>query len=139
MNNPGVIIEKRLNYRKLSRVWIFYYFRVLCIFVYFTNYFRVCIFVYLVTINFVRVLIVYFQYIVFSCITINFTVSYVKIANIYYIPCMCNYSIIYFFVTLYEFACTCAVYSTFLNASTDTVMQSVTKIFKGGGRGKTRS
>ena len=28
---------------------------------YFTNYFRVCIFVYLLSINFVRVLIVYFQ------------------------------------------------------------------------------
>ena len=34
---------------------------------YFSNYFCVCIFVYLLTINFVRVLIVYFQYIVYSC------------------------------------------------------------------------
>ena len=50
-------------------------------FVYFTNYFRVCIFVYLLTINFVRVLIVYFQNIVYSCIVINFNVSYVKIAH----------------------------------------------------------
>ena len=36
-------------------------------FVCFTNYFCVCIFVYLLTINFVRVLIVYFQNIVYSC------------------------------------------------------------------------
>ena len=55
-------------------------------FVYFTNYLRVCIFVYLLTINFVRVLIVYFQNIVYSCITINFTISYVIIAHTYYIP-----------------------------------------------------
>ena len=87
---------------------------VYCVFVYFTNYFRVCIFVYLVTINFILVLIEYFQNIVYSCITIDFTVSYVKIAHIYYIPCTCNYSKLYTFVTLYEFACTCAVYSTFL-------------------------
>ena len=62
-------------------------------FVYFTNYFRVCIFVYLLTINFVRVLIVYFQNIVYSCITIDFTISYVKIVHIHYIQCTCNYSI----------------------------------------------
>ena len=55
---------------------------------YCTNYFLVCIFVYLLAINFVRfkilikVLIVYFQNIVYSCITITFTVSYVKIAHI---------------------------------------------------------
>ena len=54
----------------------------LLFFVNFTNYFCVCIFVYLLTINFVRVLIVYLQNIVYSCITINFTVSYVKIAHI---------------------------------------------------------
>ena len=32
---------------------------------------------------------------------------------------------VYTFVTLYEFACTCAVYSTFLNASTDTVSYAI--------------
>ena len=66
----------------------YYYFRVLCI-----SCILLIIFVYLLTINFVRVLIVYFHNIVYSCITINFTVSYVKIAHIYYIPCTCNYSI----------------------------------------------
>ena len=70
-------------------------------FVYFTNYFRVCIFVYLLSINFVRVLIVYFQNIVYSCITINFTISYVQIAHIYYIPCTCNYSIRVYFCYFY--------------------------------------
>ena len=66
-------------------------------FLYFTNYFRVCIFVYLLTINFVRVLIVNCQNIVYSCITINFTISYIKIAHIYYIPCTCKfpYSTVY--------------------------------------------
>ena len=76
-----------------SRVRIVLLFLCIVYFVYFTNYFRVCISVYLLTINFVRVLIVYFQNIVYSCITINFTVSYVKIAHIYYIPCTCYYSI----------------------------------------------
>ena len=32
---------------------------------------------------------------------------------------------VYTFVTLYEFAYTCAVYSTFLNASSDTVFNAV--------------
>ena len=36
-------------------------------FVYFTNYFRVCIFVQLLIMNFVHVLIAYFQNIVYSC------------------------------------------------------------------------
>ena len=92
---------------------------------YFTNYFRVRIFVYLLTINFVRVLIDYFQNIVYSCITINFTVSYVKIAHIYNIIFHACAITVYTFVTLYEFACTCAVYSTFLNASTYTVSYTV--------------
>ena len=132
----------------LVHICIYEYIRVrifllsLCIvyFVYFTNYFCVRIFVYLLTINFVRVLIVYFQNIVYSCITINFTISYVKIAHIYYIHARAITVYTRTFVTLYEFACTCAVYSTFLNASTDTVyhMRSVTKVFKGGGRSKTR-
>ena len=98
-------------------------------FVYFTNYFRVCIFVYLLTINFIRVLIVYFQNIVYSCITINFTVSYVKIAHIYYIPCTCNYSIYFgYFIWICMWNkqhSTCAVYSTFLNPSTDTVSYAI--------------
>ena len=72
----------------------FYYFRVLCIFVY------------LLTINFVRVLIVYFQNIVYSCITINFTISYVKIAHIYYIPCTCNYNIYFcYFILICMYLC----------------------------------
>ena len=75
-------------------------------FVYFTNYFRVCIFVYLLTINFVRVLIVYFQNIVYSCITIDFTISYVKIVHIHYIQCTCNYSIYFcYFIWICMYLC----------------------------------
>ena len=75
-------------------------------FVYFTNYFHVCIFVYLLSINFVRILIVYFQNIVYSCIAINFTVSYVKIAHIYYIPCPWNYSIYFwYFIWICMYLC----------------------------------
>ena len=94
--------------------------------------------VYLLTINFACVLIVYFQNIVYSCITINFTISYVQIAHIYYTQCTCNYSAVYTFVTLYEFSCTCAVYSTVLNASIDTVSYAASdqNYFKGGERGQ---
>ena len=91
---------------------------------YFNNYFRVYIFVYLLSINFARVLIVYFQNIVYSFITINFTVSYVKISHIY-MKLHAREITAYTFVTSYEFACTRAVYSTFLNASTDTVSIAV--------------
>ena len=81
--------------------------------VYFTNYIRLCFFVYLLTINFVRVLIVYFQNIVYSCITINFTISYVKIAYIF-ITFNARAITVYNFNTLYKFAYTFAVYFTFL-------------------------
>ena len=124
------------NIHNKNRVRIFYYCRVLCI-----SCILLIIFVYLLTINFVRVLIVYFQNIVYSCITINFSISYVQIAHIYYIPCTCNYNILYTFVTSYEFACICAVYSTFLmQVQIQYHMLSVTKKnFREGEGGKTRS
>ena len=93
-------------------------------FVYFTNYFRVCIFVYLLSIKFVRVLIVYFQNIVYSCITINFTISYVKIAHIY--PCTCKYSTVYTTYFCYFILPVPVLFIPhFLNASTDTVSTAV--------------
>ena len=108
-------------------------------FVYFTNYFRVCIFVYLLTINFVCVLIVYFQNIVYLCITINFTLSYLKIAHIYYIPCTCNYRINFcyimnlhvpvLFIPHVYFKCKYRLQMKYH-------IRSVTKIFKRGGRAK---
>ena len=100
----------------------YFYFRVLRI-----SCILLIIFVYLLTINFVLVLIDYFQNIVYSCITINFTVSYVKIAHKFILLYSRHVQLqyIFTFVTLYEFACTCAVYSTFLNASTDTVSYTV--------------
>ena len=42
-------------------------FGIFIVFVYFNNYFRVYNFVYLLTINFIHVLIIYFQYMVYSC------------------------------------------------------------------------
>ena len=87
MKNLGLLSIKPTLIVLQSRVRIFLLILCIVYFVYFTNYFRVCIFLYLLTINFVRVLIGYFQNIVYSCIKINFTISYVKIAHIYYIPC----------------------------------------------------
>ena len=93
-------------------------------FVNFTNYIRVCIFVYLLTINLVRVLIVHFQNIVYSCITINFTISYVKIAHIYYIPCtlQLQYILLFLYMNLHIPE---LFIPHFLNASTDTVSYAV--------------
>ena len=124
-----ILIVRALRYRAEFGLFLF---SCIVYFVYFTNYFCVCIFVYLLTINFVRVLIVYFQNIVYSCITINFTVSYVKIAKIYYIPCTCNYR--YTFITLYEFAYTRTIPVLFIphfkmRVQIQYHMQSVTEIF----------
>ena len=125
-----------------SRVRIFLLFLCIVYFVYFTNYFRVCIFVYLLTINFVRVLIVYFQNIVYSCITINFTVSYAKIAQIYYIPCTCNYR--YTFITvLYmnlhiQYLC-CLFHILKCEYRYSIICNPWPKFFKGGEKGKTQS
>ena len=66
-----------------TRVRIFYYFRVLCI-----SCILLIIFVYIFSCIYnLLILFVYFQNIVYSCIAINVTVSYVKIAHIYYILC----------------------------------------------------
>ena len=109
-------------------------------FVYFTNILRICIFVYLLTISFVRVLIVYFKNIVYSCITINFTISYVKLhifITFHAVQLQYILLLLIWIYTLYEFACTCAVYSTFLNASTDTISYAVgDQIFLGRGKGE---
>ena len=110
-------------------------------FVYFTNYFRVCIFVYLLTINFVRVLIVYFQNIVYSCITINFIVSYLKIAHTVFITFHASAINYYTFVTLYEPVHVLCMYlcCLFHIFQCEYRCNLWPKVFKGGGRGKTRS
>ena len=117
----------------------FYYFRVLCI-----SCILLIIFVYVFSciywlLIFFRVLIVYFQNIVYSCITINFTISYVKIAHIYYIPCTCNYSI---YFSLFQWICIylCCLFQIFkCEYRYSIICGPWPKLFNEGGRGKTRS
>ena len=130
---------KNLRYRILCTIVRMFIIFVYCIF-------RVISFVYsfscIFTINFVCVLIVYFQNIVYSCITINFTLSYVKIAQILLHSMQ---------VQLYEYTLVTTVYSymnlhvtvlfipLFVNAI-QYHMRSVTKIvFTGSEGGKIRS
>ena len=87
--------------------------------VYFTNYYRVCIFVNLLTINFVRVLIVYFQNIVYSCITINFHCQLRK--NYTYLLHSMHVQLQYILLLLYKNLHVPVLFiQHFLNASTDT-------------------
>ena len=105
----------------------------LCI-VYFV--YLLIIFVYLLTINFVPVLIVYFQIIVYSCITINFTISYGQIAHIYYIPCTCNYSI-YFCYFIWICMYLCSLFHIFkCEYRYSIICGPWLKFFRGGERGQ---
>ena len=93
---------------------------------------RVCIFVYLLTINFVCVLIIYFKNILYSCIIINFTISYVKIAHthIYLINSMhvltCKYSTVYTTYFCYLLLPVLMLFSLhFVYKNTDTVSYAI--------------
>ena len=94
---------------------------------------------YLLSINFVRVLIVYFQNIVYSCITINFTVSYVKIALI--ITFHAGEITIYTLLLYMNLHVPVLFIPHVLNANTDTLSYAVRdqNFLREGKRGKTLS
>ena len=122
----------------------------LCIvyYVYFTNYFRVCIFVYLLTIIFVRVFSKYRLFVYNNIFhyqlrkNCTYLIYCINLIYEYYIPLFHARAItVYTFVPLYEFAYTCAVYSTFFKCEYRylIICGPWPKFFNEGERGKTRS
>ena len=98
-------------------------------FVYFTNYFCVCIFVYLLTINFVRVFSKYRVFVYYNKFHYQLRTNCTYLSILHSMHMQLQYKLL--------LLCTCAVYSTFLNTSTDTVSYAVSEqIFSGRGKGQ---